>query len=181
MLSGKADDPHDHNDTYYTESEVDALLAGIDVAIVGEVRMFARLSLPSGWLPCDGTSYLQTAYPDLFGAIGVYYGGSATHFNVPDFRGRFALSQGNGYIFAQDGGEEEHTLVSSEMPIHNHPENEWTSGNEVSGYGLTVTSSFQDRVLVNAVSGDVTGNRGGGNPHNNMPPYLVLGFAIYAG
>lgn len=60
-----------------------------------------------------------------------------THFNVPDLRGRFALGFNSGsiadidgdsalnsaigsYGIASMGGEESHTLTSSEMPAHNH-------------------------------------------------------------
>lgn len=43
----------------------------------------------SGWLVCDGTSYRQDAYPELFSAIGTAHGGDTISFNVPDLRGRF--------------------------------------------------------------------------------------------
>ncbi|MBO9617012.1 MAG: tail fiber protein [Dyadobacter sp.] len=43
----------------------------------------------SGWLVCDGGSYRQDAYPELFHAIGTAHGGDAVSFNVPDLRGRF--------------------------------------------------------------------------------------------
>lgn len=39
---------------------------------------------PAGYVKNDGTSYLRTAYSDLFASIGTTYGSvDATHFNVP--------------------------------------------------------------------------------------------------
>jgi microcystin-dependent protein len=46
-------------------------------------------NVPAGWLLCDGTSYKQSDYPDLFAAIGTANGGDAANFNVPDLRDRF--------------------------------------------------------------------------------------------
>jgi|CXWL01.1.fsa_nt_gi hypothetical protein len=38
----------------------------------------------SGWLACDGASYLRASYPNLFAAIGTTFGAAdGTHFNVP--------------------------------------------------------------------------------------------------
>ncbi|MBN2738152.1 MAG: tail fiber protein [Spirochaetales bacterium] len=47
--------------------------------------------IPEGWLLCDGRSYLQEEYPDLFNIIKTNFGAgeSAEEFNVPDFRGVF--------------------------------------------------------------------------------------------
>jgi microcystin-dependent protein len=56
----------------------------------GSITMYGGTSAPTGYLLCDGTSYLQSAFPALFAAIGVAYGSAdGTHFNVPDFRGIF--------------------------------------------------------------------------------------------
>lgn len=57
----------------------------------GAIVMTGRTSAPSGWLLCDGSSVLKADYPALYTAIGDAFGSAdATHFNVPDFRGRFA-------------------------------------------------------------------------------------------
>jgi microcystin-dependent protein len=42
-----------------------------------------------GWLPCDGTSYEHSAFPQLHKAIGNSNGGDSSKFNVPDLRGVF--------------------------------------------------------------------------------------------
>lgn len=42
-----------------------------------------------GWLPCDGSSYAATEYPDLYAVIGDSHGGGGTNFNVPQLADRF--------------------------------------------------------------------------------------------
>ena len=58
---------------------------------VGTILAFAAGSdkVPDGWLLCDGGSYSQTEYADLFDVIGTNWGGSGGSFNVPDLRGTF--------------------------------------------------------------------------------------------
>ncbi len=56
----------------------------------GTIIMYGGAAAPSGYLICDGTSYLRSAQPLLFAAIGTAYGtADGTHFNVPDLRGLF--------------------------------------------------------------------------------------------
>ena len=71
-------------------STVSAVQSGL--GFPGFINMYGGTlaSIPSGWLPCDGTSYLRTAYPALFTALGTAHGAAdGTHFNVPDMRGAF--------------------------------------------------------------------------------------------
>jgi hypothetical protein len=55
----------------------------------GSVLAFGGTTAPSGFLLCNGDSYLTASFRDLFAAIGYAHGGSAANFNVPDYRGRF--------------------------------------------------------------------------------------------
>jgi microcystin-dependent protein len=48
----------------------------------------------SGFLPCDGSSLLKTGYAALSALLGTLYGGDATHFNLPDYRGYFLRGKG---------------------------------------------------------------------------------------
>ena len=46
--------------------------------------------LSPGWLLCNGATYPQVDYPELYKAIRTNWGGSGTaDFNVPDLRGQF--------------------------------------------------------------------------------------------
>ncbi len=59
---------------------------------VGSIIAYSADTAPSGWLLCDGKSYLRAGadYVDLFAVIGTKYGfNGASYFNVPDFRGYF--------------------------------------------------------------------------------------------
>jgi hypothetical protein len=63
----------------------------------GVVLPYVAAAAPGGFLLCDGTSYLRSAYPDLFAVIQTSHGAAdGTHFNVPDYRGRFLRGWSNG-------------------------------------------------------------------------------------
>jgi microcystin-dependent protein len=63
----------------------------------GFIQAYGGTSAPSGWLICDGASYLRSSYSTLFAIIGTAYGSAdGTHFNVPDLRGRFARGVDGG-------------------------------------------------------------------------------------
>lgn len=63
---------------------------GLGLIPSGSMLPFGGAAAPSGYLLCDGTSYLRATYPNLYSAIGNAYGTvDGTHFNVPDFRGLF--------------------------------------------------------------------------------------------
>jgi microcystin-dependent protein len=63
----------------------------------GTILNFAGTVVPSGYLLCDGSSYLQTKYASLFSAIGISFGSpSPGLFCVPDLRGRFLRGRDGG-------------------------------------------------------------------------------------
>lgn len=79
---------------------------------------------------------------------------------------RFLLGAGSEYAAGETGGEKTHTLTTSEMPAHTH-QVEYV----VKQFG-TGTSGVRN---VQAGDNHVTSNStGGGNAHNNMPPYLAV-------
>jgi microcystin-dependent protein len=47
--------------------------------------------LMEGWLPCDGSEFKKSDYPDLYAVITIAFGGDKDRgtFNLPDMRGRF--------------------------------------------------------------------------------------------
>ena len=56
---------------------------------IGQIVGFASTVAPEGYLVCDGSSYYQFDYPELYAMIGNQFGGPSGYFNVPDLRGQF--------------------------------------------------------------------------------------------
>lgn len=148
---------------------------------VGDIKMTACAAAPAKWIICDGREVSRTKYADLFANIGTAYGsgdGSST-FNVPDFRGRTAFGK-NTETFAAlgtTGGEESHTLNVAEIPSHSHKV-EITSSTgdpgDIYTYGI-------ERIHCNSSTEFSSTNTGGGQAHNNLPPYNTVNYIIYAG
>lgn len=80
-------------------------------------------------------------------------------------------SRGENATFAAGatGGEFNHLLAASEMPTHTHTVKE---GSRTGTPGGTLTSGDDE---TNSVASEQTsGSAGGGQPHNNMPPYVAV-------
>lgn len=83
--------------------------------------------------------------------------------------GRFLLGADDTYTAGSTGGEAEHTLTIDEMPRHNHEIDNLNSAGNTTPF---MTVQAQDKV---GYGGNVqTMYAGGSQPHNNMPPYLVV-------
>jgi microcystin-dependent protein len=84
-------DPTDNNDLV-RKAYADRM------APVGAVMAFARSTVPTGWLKCNGAAVSRTTYADLFAAIGTTYGAGdgSTTFNLPDLRGEFIRGHDDG-------------------------------------------------------------------------------------
>lgn len=95
--------------------------------LLGMIAMFAFNRVPSGWALCNGQLLSIAQYDTLFTLIGTTYGGDGqSTFGVPDLRGRLPLHQGTGpglstRIMGEKAGSENITLITSQLPVHNHP------------------------------------------------------------
>lgn len=155
---------------------------GGNAAPVGTVVAYAGATAPAGWLMCDGTSYKKSLYPALAAVLGV----TGENFTVPDLRGRFLMGTSASHPRAQTGGEEAHTLTEAEMPAHAHPvigrglPGKWEQGvgifatNLGAGSGWTSVSSYDAK----APGWLEAKSKGGGKPHNNLPPFYSIGYII---
>ena len=72
------------------------------------------------------------------------------------------------------GGEKEHTLTLNQIPEHNH-ELYGTSSTSASGTRRisTLNATFSQ---MGQISNDCMEGVGGGQPHNNLPPYEVIAY-----
>ncbi len=162
----------------------------------GTVIQSAAINVPDGWLNCDGSSLSTSTYSHLFGAIQYKYGGSDASFNLPDLRGRACVGAGQGAgltnrALGSTGGSETHTLTSGQMPSHTHEitdpghRHDWNNGVEQDDSDTGTSNNEYTRIggsvldaIANATTGISINNTGGGEPHNNMQPFLALHFLI---
>lgn len=88
---------------------------------VGDMKMFAGPTPPTNWAACDGSVIPITQWPNLYKVIGFTYGGNGTTtYALPNFAGRVPVGVGGGFVLAAVGGEANHLLTPSEMPVHAH-------------------------------------------------------------
>lgn len=76
---------------------------------------------------------------------------------------RFLIAAGSTYKAGGTGGEATHTLTVNEMPSHSHTVG-YEGSNSGGGKNHSVVSGSEIR----------TSSTGGGQSHNNMPPYLSV-------
>lgn len=88
-------------------------------------------------------------------------------------KGKFLWGAKDGEDIGSTGGEETHSLTVNEMPAHSHG---FTGVNESSAMtdsaGNYPIRMYPDKAA-NWNNGSGIAETGGGQPHNNMPPYYV--------
>ncbi len=160
---------------------------------VGEIRMFGGNFAPAGWMTCDGQLIAISENETLFNLIGTTYGGDGQEtFALPNLAARVPVHMGTGpdgsnFILAQNGGNASVTLTTNQIPSHNHPLLATTSGQQQAPANTVVPA---DATPGNAhvygptgsaptqLAAATIGNSGGGQPHNNLQPYLAITFII---
>lgn len=151
-------------------SEIEASEAGMSIGSIF-VWPNSGATIPENCLPCDGTEYLKSAYPDLYTALGSDWESDSTHFTVPDLRDKTVVGKGIEFGFQDSGGEIEHTLTIAELPAHTH------GARYRSGSGTLNRAPLDSNSKEGFINTDFTG---GDESHNNMPPYLTLLWVIVA-
>lgn len=160
---------------------------------VAEIRIFAGNFAPTGWALCDGQLMPISQNTALFSLLGTYYGGDGkTTFALPNLQGSVPIGQGQGpgltdRILGEIGGEPTVTLITSEIPMHNHliqgstedatlkvPAPTLFLGRSKSGT-IYQSNTGSSPVLMNFQELGLTGSS---QPHQNMQPYLTLCYII---
>ena len=133
---------------------------------LGEIRIVSFNFAPRGWALCNGQLLPINQNQALFSVLGTTYGGDGS----PPF------------VYGQPGGEEMHTLITNEIPAHNHTPVASTQGaNQASPSGNlwpTGPNQYATTPLDTPMAANAIGNNTGGQPHDNRAPYLVLNFII---
>jgi microcystin-dependent protein len=160
---------------------------------VAEIKMWGGNFAPVGYALCNGQLLPISQNTALFSLIGTFYGGDGrSTFALPNLQDSTPLGQGQGpglslYDLGQQSGTPFVTLLTAEMPLHNHtfggtntagdqpvaaPDRQLAKSSPGNAY-QTATSSNLTQFNPNMLSVG-----GGSLPHNNMMPFLVLTFII---
>lgn len=128
------------------------------------------------WTAADKLEIFKAVYP--VGAIYLSTASTnpATLFGFGTWvqiKDTFLLAAGSAYTAGSTGGAATHTLTVNEMPAHNHSAFYAKQGATDSTWGYNYTGGG-GQMSQGAVSSSGISNRGGGQAHNNMPPYLAV-------
>jgi microcystin-dependent protein len=167
---------------------------------LGTVSVFAGNFAPRGWMFCQGQLLAIAEYDALFALLGTTYGGDGqTTFALPDLRSRVAIHAGQGvglsnYTLGEAAGTENTTLLSLNLPVHNHSmltftvkqsaSTATTSGVDMPTNAYPASGSAQ---FFNASDGNVMGSyssmsstpiSGNNQPVSILQPYLAMNFIV---
>lgn len=166
---------------------------------LGNVTIFAGNFAPRSWMFCQGQLLPISQYDALFALIGTIYGGDGqATFALPDLRSRCAIHAGQGqglpnYTLGEVTGSETTTLLSINLPVHNHVVLSVAGAPGASNLTGTldtpvnnVNAKYSSNVYNTAGTGKmiaspVTGTTpiaGGGQPFYKMPPLLAMNYII---
>ena len=159
---------------------------------LGCVFLFAGNFAPRGYAFCAGQLLSIAQNTALFSLLGTTYGGNGqTTFALPDLRGRTPIGAGQGpglqnYVLGEVVGSPTTTLLSSQMPLHNHRVNASQAsdttnptgafpGNDGRSNPVSIYSSTADGSVMNPKALSLTG---GNQPLPIQNPILGLNYII---
>lgn len=155
---------------------------------VGEIRCFGFGYAPSGWAQCLGQVLPIASNTALFALLGTTYGGDGrTTFGLPDLQGRVLLGAGQGAglsprVQGQQGGAETVALLPGQLPSHGHTVAASSAASAKSPAGTlpayTAGGSSYGGTADLSMAPTMVGGGGGGQPHENVQPFLVLNWCI---
>jgi len=163
---------------------------------IGEIRAFAFNIVPQYWHKCDGEVLQIRQYSALYSLLGTAFGGDGINtFALPNLQSRVIIGSGTSpsgstYANGNTGGVETVTLTNVQTN-HNHSVHvEATPGdttiptNILAIPNVTTMETETINIYATAPTTSVFLNTGtistvgGGNPHDNMQPYLVINYYI---
>lgn len=155
---------------------------------IGEIRMVGFNFAPRGWAFCNGQTLSIVQNQALFSILGTTYGGNGqTTFALPNLQSRIPVHMGqaaglSSYVEGQVGGQESHTLLTTEMPAHSHPVSANSSGvsqaSPVGGFWGNSQQSNYALAADSTMAATAVALNSGGQPHENRQPYLAIAFVI---
>ena len=162
---------------------------------LGEIIIVPFNFPPNGYAFCAGQLMPISQNTALFALLGTTYGGDGkSTFALPDLQGRSPIHPGQGQGLSlryqgETGGEQAVSLLQSEIPVHVHTVNpklptatQAETDNPVNAYPAPSEENLYSTAAVGNMGSAPTNFRGlpagGGLPHNNMQPSLVVNFVI---
>ena len=157
---------------------------------LAEIRIFAGNFAPTGWALCNGQLLPISQNTALFSLLGTSYGGDGkSTFALPNLQGAAPMHHGQGAglserFIGEQGGEPNVTLLQTEMPAHSHALNGTNQLQQLpdpaahAAARANANAYVQNPASYTQLNPQAIGPTGGGQPHNNMPPYLGLTFII---
>ena len=158
---------------------------------VAEIRIFSCNFAPRGFASCNGQLLAISSNTALFSLVGTYYGGDGkSTFGLPNLQTSAPIHQGQGaglspYVIGQSGGSPNVTLLTANIPVHNHSfsadpaaKKESSSITGTTPAASTVGSLYSTanpNIFMNSQALSITGET---QPHNNLQPYVVLNYCI---
>ncbi|RUW46372.1 microcystin-dependent protein [Mesorhizobium sp. M1A.F.Ca.ET.072.01.1.1] len=161
---------------------------------LGQIMMTGFAFPPKGFAFCSGSLLAIAQNQALFSLLGTTYGGNGTtNFALPNLQSRTPVGFGasvdsawqpSPYELGETGGAENVTLLTQQLPTHNHVGNATTT--EGSGrsptnalYGATKNAIYgaPNGRVVTLAAPTVT-SVGGNQPHPNIQPYETINFNI---
>lgn len=151
---------------------------------LGNVTVFAGNFAPRAWMFCQGQLLAIAQYDALFALIGTTYGGDGqTTFALPDLRSRTSVHAGQGsglsnYTLGEMAGTENVTLLSINLPVHNHSIVSFSVKQSASTATASAINTPQNNYPASGTGSTVYANAGDGS---TMAPYSSLGTTPIAG
>ena len=158
---------------------------------IGELMIVGANFCPQGWAQAAGQLLPISQNTALFSLLGTQFGGNGqTTFALPDLRGRTAIGAGQGpgltdRTIGEQGGAESVALTQAEMPAHTHGAGATTLPANVTSPAGALPARKSRTVLYRtgssadtALAPDAVGISGGGQPHDNMPPFTAMTWCI---
>jgi microcystin-dependent protein len=163
---------------------------------LGQIQPFAFGLAPKNWAFCNGQLLSISQNTALFSLLGTAYGGNGqTNFALPNLQSRVpmhygAAPDGNNYVPGEEAGEEQVSVLITEMPMHNHTffgtandANDTNPENGVALAQITQANGPGDPYYapdsrpqpLNITSLSLTG---GNEPHANLQPFLTINWCI---
>jgi microcystin-dependent protein len=150
---------------------------------LSEIKIMSFGFPPRGWAECNGQLLPINQNQALFSLLGTTYGGDGrVNFGLPNLQGNTPIGFGGGHTLGERGGEQNHTLTISELPLHYHIWNATPTGANTPDPTLAMLGSANiykaTGPTLGTMSSSQLANTGGSQAHSNMQPFLVLNLCI---